>query len=39
MNIVSMYIYIYYHLNERGLKKVGYKKLYFETEGLKKRFG
>jgi hypothetical protein len=35
MNVVSIYVYIYYHLNECGLKKMDYKELYFGTERVK----
>jgi hypothetical protein len=33
MNVLFMYAYIHYHLNECGRKKIGLKKLYFGTDG------
>jgi hypothetical protein len=29
MNVICMYVYIHYHLNEYGQEKVDYKELYF----------
>jgi hypothetical protein len=34
MNVVYMYVYIYYHTFKCGRKKEGYKELYFRTEGV-----